>query len=237
MTNAGSDEVREAGLNPEGQDVAEEGVLGSDNVVDTDGLTEEIDRSEDGILQTGEFQGGQSAWDDDLLAGLRDDLIAASTRIKDLEAEVLEQKGNYLRAVADLDNFRKRSQKERLDMIKYQGEDVIRDLLEVLDNLELALSYQDSDHKQLLLGLQMVCRTFVDKLDRWGVRPKTAVGAAFDPATHAAISRITVPTEGHGVVISEIKKAYFYKDKLIRVGEAVVNEVLMVDEVDSESDN
>jgi molecular chaperone GrpE len=169
---------------------------------------------------------GEVAWEDELLAGLRGDLVSAAERIKELEAEVQEQKGNYLRSVADLDNFRKRSHKERLDMVKYQGEEVIRDLLEVLDNLELAISYQDSDQKQLLLGLQMVCKTFVDKLDRWGVRAKSGVGAAFDPATHAAISRVSVANEGHGIVINEVKKPYFYKDKLLRVGEAVVNEVV-----------
>jgi molecular chaperone GrpE len=184
--------------------------------------------------QAEELSAEEGSWEDDLLSGLREDVIASASRIKELEAEVSEQKANYLRSVADLDNFRKRNQKERLDMMKYQGEEVIRDLLEVLDNLELAISYQDSDQKQLLLGLQMVCKTFVDKLDRWGVRPRLAVGTVFDPATHAAISRISVPTEGHGVVINEIKKAYFYKDKLIRVGEAVVNEVVTASEGESE---
>jgi molecular chaperone GrpE len=93
-----------------------------------------------------------------------------------LKAEVAEHKDKYLRALADFENYKKRALKERSELIKYQGERVIGDFLEVLDTLELALNHAESDPKKLSEGLKLIHKMFVDTLGRWEVRPGKAQG-------------------------------------------------------------
>lgn len=137
-----------------------------------------------------------------------------------LEKQVAELRDRYVRLMADFENFKKRTLKEQSELLKYQGEKIVVDLLEVLDNLELALSHSSADPTALKTGLEMVHKLFVEKLGRWEIRGEVSVGAHFDPAKHAAISK--VPGAEAGVIVGELKKPYFYKDKLIRCGEVVV---------------
>lgn len=135
-----------------------------------------------------------------------------------LEAE----KDRSLRLLAEFDNFKRRAIKERGDLLKYQGEQLIGELLEVLDNLELALTYSTADHDKLVSGLQMIQKMFVDKLDKWGVKGESSIGQDFDPAKHSAISKVPLGENRPGTIVGELKKPYYYKDKLIRFGEVVV---------------
>jgi len=96
------------------------------------------------------------------------------------------------------------------------------ELLEVLDNLELALSHSTADHDKLKEGLEMVHKMFVDRLGRWEIRGESGMGNQFDPHKHAAISKVPGNDAQPGTIVGELKKPYFYKDKLIRVGEVVV---------------
>jgi molecular chaperone GrpE len=137
-----------------------------------------------------------------------------------LERDLVEQRDKYLRLFADFENFKRRALKEQSELLKYQGEKIVVDLLEVVDNLELALSHSSGDSDALRTGLEMVYKQFVEKLARWEIRGESGMGAQFDPQKHAAISR--VPGKEAGVIVGELKKPYFYKDKMIRCGEVVV---------------
>jgi molecular chaperone GrpE len=139
-----------------------------------------------------------------------------------LRAEVAEHKDRYIRTLADFENYKKRALKERSELIKYQGERIIGDFLEVLDTLELALTHSESDPKKLSEGIKLIHKMFVDTLGRWEVRADPAMGSDFDPVKHKAISRLVVPNTKSGTVVGELKKPYFYKDKLLRPGEVVV---------------
>ena len=143
-------------------------------------------------------------------------------QLRALQAEVADHKDKYLRALAEFENYKKRALKERSELIKYQGERVIGDFLEVLDNVELDLNHAESDPKKLSEGLKLIHKMFVDTLGRWEVRADSAMGADFDPVKHKAISRMAVPNAKPGTVVGELKKPYFYKDKLLRPGEVVV---------------
>jgi molecular chaperone GrpE len=145
-----------------------------------------------------------------------------SDQIQKLKAEVEENKDKYLRALAEMENFKKRTLKERSEMLKYQGERILYDLLEVLDNLEWAISHSSADADKLKAGLELTHKLFVDALGRWEIRGVSAVGKEFDPVQHQAISKIAVDDTKPGTVINEFKKAYFYKDKLLRPGDVVV---------------
>jgi molecular chaperone GrpE len=138
------------------------------------------------------------------------------------EQDLAEMKDRYLRLMADFENFKKRALKEQSELLKYQGERVLVDLLEVLDNLELALTYSSAEYEKLKQGLEMVHKMFVERLGRWDIRGESSVGREFDPHRHLAISRVPGNSAKPGTILGELKKPYFYKDKLIRVGEVVV---------------
>lgn len=150
------------------------------------------------------------------------DSSEVTQKLTALETELAEIRDKYLRALAELDNYRKRALRERSDLLKYQGEPVLFDFLAVLDNLELALQHSESEPDRLKAGLELIHKQFVDVLKKWEVRPKSALGEEFSPETHGAISRVALDDAPPGTVINEPKKAYFYKDKLLRAGEAVV---------------
>jgi molecular chaperone GrpE len=139
-----------------------------------------------------------------------------------LVKDLAEMRDRYVRLMADFENFKKRALKEQSELLKYQGERVIVDLLEVLDNLELALNHSSADAEKLKTGLEMIKKMFVERLGKWDVRGESGVGAAFDPQRHSAISRVPSAEAKPGTIVGELKKAYFYKDKLIRPGEVVV---------------
>jgi molecular chaperone GrpE len=149
-----------------------------------------------------------------------DEITKADADKVALERELAEQRDKYLRLFADFENFKKRALKEQSELLKYQGERIVIDLLEVVDNLELALSHSSGDSEALRTGLEMVHKQFIEKLGRWEIRGESGMGAQFDPQKHAAISR--VPGKEAGVIVGELKKPYFYKDKMIRCGEVVV---------------
>jgi molecular chaperone GrpE len=137
-----------------------------------------------------------------------------------IEAQLADAKDRYLRLAADFENFKRRALKEQSELLKYQGEKIVVDMLEVLDNLELALSHSSASQESLKTGLEMVLKLFVEKLGKWQIRGESSMGAQFDPQKHSAISR--VPGAESGVIVGELKKPYYYKDKLIRCGEVIV---------------
>jgi molecular chaperone GrpE len=152
-----------------------------------------------------------------------EEIDPSAEHIQRLEAEVAELKDKYLRALAELENVKKRELRERSELLKYQGDRLVADLLPVLDNLELALSHKDADPQQLKTGVEMIQKLFIDALGKWGIRAVSAVGEQFDPSRFAAISKMPSAGAAAGTVIAEARKAYFYKDKLLRPGEVVVS--------------
>lgn len=140
-----------------------------------------------------------------------------------LKAELEDTKDKYLRSLADFENYKKRALKERSELLKYQGDRIVYDLLEVLDNLELALSHADAEPEKLKAGLELIQKLFINVLGRWEIRAVTGLGKEFDPAQQQAISKIALDDTKPGTVINEFKKAYFYKDKLLRPADVVVS--------------
>ena len=112
-----------------------------------------------------------------------------------LNAKVEEAKSNYdryVRQVAELDNFKKRSLREREENARYANETLVRDLLPVIDNLERAIAHAvgGGNGKPLVEGVDMVLKGFLDTLSKHGVQPVAAVGLTFDPAHHEALAQV-----------------------------------------------
>ncbi len=147
-------------------------------------------------------------------------------RVEVAEGEAEEHKDRYLRALADLENTKKRAIKDRADLLKYQGDRIFSELLQVVDNMELALQHAESDPATLKEGVQLIYKLLTDTLGKWEVRSESALGKQFDPSRHSALSQVPTDEEKPGTILNEFRKAYFYKDKLLRPGEVVVASAL-----------
>ena len=153
--------------------------------------------------------------------------------MKSLEQEIEERKKEYnelheryLRVAADFDNYRKRMSKEKADIIAYANEELIKALLNVLDNLERALEHSESseDPGPIVEGVKLVYKHFLSCLEKFGVQPVDASkGQEFDPRCHQAIERVESSDITPGIILSEMLKGYTLKDRLLRPALVVVS--------------
>jgi molecular chaperone GrpE len=149
----------------------------------------------------------------------QEDLAAQlEARIRELEAQVKAEREGALRAAADLDNYRKRAQRDLQEGVRFANERLIKDFLPVVDNLERALGHGSStrDWASLEQGLQMTRKQFEDTLGRHGARPITAVGQPFDPNQHEAMGTTESTAVPPNTVVSEILRGWTLNDRLVR---------------------
>jgi len=133
-------------------------------------------------------------------------------------AERDEFYNKFLRAKADLENYRKRVQRERENMRDFAVIDITRGLLPVLDDLDRALNApRDNRHvKHFLKGIKLIEGQLFKVLEEKGVKPIKATGEAFDPNLHEAVMIDTESDQPDNTVIEELQKGYIYKDKVVR---------------------
>jgi molecular chaperone GrpE len=144
-------------------------------------------------------------------------------RIAALEAEKQELRDRMLRVAAEFENYKKRVRKDLGDAEIKAKETVLKDLIEVLDNLERAVAVEaNADVKSVQQGVQLVLRLFQSKLDRYEVRPIEAKGQPFDPRMHEAISQVPSAEAAPGSVLSELQKGYRIGERLLRPAMVVV---------------
>lgn len=132
-----------------------------------------------------------------------------------LQREVAEHRDRAVRTLADFDNYRKRTERERDELRKFALLDPMRDFVAVADNLDLALRAEGSA-EDLRRGLEMIQRQLMELFRRYSVSAIPAVGQPFDPALHEAVSReeraeVTVPT-----VVDELRRGYRMHERLLR---------------------
>ncbi|HEX4956057.1 MAG TPA: nucleotide exchange factor GrpE [Thermoanaerobaculia bacterium] len=132
-----------------------------------------------------------------------------------LSRELAEVKDLWLRTVADLDNYRKRSEREIREAKRFALFDPMRDLLAVVDNLERALS-AGGTVDDLKRGVEMILQQVRDYLRGYGVKEIEAAGADFDPALHDAVARFEDPGVTHPKVADQLQRGYFLHDRLLR---------------------
>lgn len=138
-------------------------------------------------------------------------------RLATLEAEKNEARERMLRIAAEFENYKKRVRKEQSESESKARESVLRDMLEVIDNLERAVAVgEGADPKTVLQGVQLVLRLFGSKLERYEVKAFEAKGQPFDPRLHDAISQVPTADAPPGSVVSEVQKGYKIGDRLLR---------------------
>ena len=159
-----------------------------------------------------------------------EDEISAQGDAKEAELDALrkdavENYDKYLRAMADIDNLKKRFAKERSELLRYAGENIARDLLDVVDNLGRAASQDiaESGVAEFKKGVGLVLEEFVSILKRHGITTESSIGKEFDPNKHDALVSQPTSDADPGIILEELKQAYFFKDKLLRPAQVVVS--------------
>jgi len=132
-----------------------------------------------------------------------------------LRQENADLRDRSMRTLADFDNFRKRSERERQELKRYALLEPMRELLAVADNLDLALSAEGSAD-DLKRGVEMIQRQMRELLRRFGVTEVPAVGQPFDPTLHEAVSREESPEVKAPTVAAELRRGYRMHDRLLR---------------------
>jgi molecular chaperone GrpE len=141
-------------------------------------------------------------------------------------AEVAGLQDRLLRLQADFENFRKRTLKDRQEALRYGHENVVKDLLPTVDNLERAIEHARSsdggDLEGLLQGVELVLRELRGVLGRHGVEEIAAEGQAFDPAVHEAMAQQPSESVRPNTVIDVFQKGYRLRDRMLRAARVVV---------------
>ncbi len=147
------------------------------------------------------------------------------SELDQLKADIAEQKDKYLRLMAEFDNYKRRTSKERIELIQTAGKDVIVSLLDVLDDCDRAgkqLSMSDDINVQKE-GIQLVYNKIRSTMQSKGLTAMESIGKDFDVELHEAITEVPAPNEKQkGKVIDEITKGYFLNEKIIRFAKVVV---------------
>jgi molecular chaperone GrpE len=153
---------------------------------------------------------------DEEITTLKAQLEFSMGKGREMLEKLKEEHERMLRAVADLDNYRKRAQKEKEEIQKFGVEKLLKDFLPVIDNLDRALEHGTIDFESLKKGVAMTRKLFEDTLGRHGVRPFVAVGKAFDPRLHEAMQQVETADVPPNPVISELVRGYTLNERLMR---------------------
>ncbi|MBC7510742.1 MAG: nucleotide exchange factor GrpE [Ferruginibacter sp.] len=142
-----------------------------------------------------------------------------------IQAELDEQKDKYIRLFAEFDNYKRRSAKERVELIQTAGKEVITSLLDVLDDSERAEKQlqTSNDLEQIKKGIELVFGKLRSTLQAKGLKAMESINTSFDVEKHEAITEIPAPAETlKDKVVDEVQKGYYLNDKIIRFAKVVV---------------
>jgi molecular chaperone GrpE len=150
--------------------------------------------------------------------------VAQEGEIEELKTKIDELNDRYLRQAAEFENYKRRSAKERMELIQTAGKEVITGLLDVLDDSERAQKVMESssDITQIKEGINLVFAKLRNSLLSKGLKPMDAKGKDFDPDLHEAITEIEAGEALKGKVVDEVTRGYYLNDKIIRFAKVVV---------------
>ena len=151
--------------------------------------------------------------------------VEEESELEKLKAELEDQKDKFIRKVAEFDNFRRRSAKEKVELIQTAGKEVITDLLDVLDDCDRAQKQieKSEDNKEIKDGVLLVFNKLRNILSAKGLKPMQTIHEEFNPDLHEAITEISAPNDKlKGKILDEVVKGYYLNDKIIRHAKVVV---------------
>ena len=163
--------------------------------------------------------------DDPITNGEDDPIKELEAKLEAKEKEAVESYDRLLRVSAEFDNFKKRSTREMDEYRKFANQSLIKEMLSVVDNLELAMNSTDGHKaidKDLLQGLEMTHKEILKVFEKFYVKPIDAIGQPFDPAFHEAVMQEETNDSPKNTVINELQRGYMIHDRLLRPSMVVV---------------
>lgn len=154
--------------------------------------------------------------------------LSEESELEKWQQQVAEWKDKYIRLVAEFDNYKKRSFKEKMETIQTAGKDVMMSLLDVLDDSERAEKQMAtaSDIQAIREGMQLVFNKLKHTLNQKGLKSFESIGEPFDVEKHEAVTEIPAPSKKQeGKVLDELQKGYLLNDKLIRHAKVVIGKI------------
>lgn len=144
--------------------------------------------------------------------------LAAKTE----EVKALQDK--YLRLAAEFDNYKRLSQREQRDYVRFANESLLKEVLPIIDNLERAIraSTENQGREGLIQGVELILKQFMETLAKFGVRPVPSVGKTFDPSRHQAVARVESNSVPTGSVVEELQRGYYLHDRILRAAMVTV---------------
>ena len=174
-----------------------------------------------------ESGGDPDASEEDLSSDRAPEDGASPPRIAELERELAEAKDRTLRIAADLENFRKRALKDREEAHHFGHQNLVKDLLPSVDNLERAVDHARKGGEEsasgLLEGVELVLRELHSVLSKHGVTSIEALGQPFDPSLHEAMAQIPDGSQPPGTVVEVFQRGYQLRNRLLRPARVVVS--------------
>lgn len=138
-----------------------------------------------------------------------------------LRAQLAESNDKFLRVFAEFDNYKRRVSKERLDLIKTAGSEMVVSLLPILDDFERAMKFSQNEEGKS--GVELIYQKLRSTLEAKGLKRMESIGMDFDADLHEAITSIPAPTENlKGKVVDESECGYFYNEKVVRYAKVIV---------------
>ena len=151
--------------------------------------------------------------------------VADDSEADKLNEQIAEQKDKYIRLLAEFENYKRRTSKERLELIQTAGKDIIVSLLDVLDDCDRAEKQMKNsqDIDQIKEGIQLIFNKLRNTMQNKGLKAMESKQEDFDVEKHEAITEIPAPTKNQvGKVVDEVQKGYYLNDKIIRFAKVVV---------------
>lgn len=149
---------------------------------------------------------------------LAQELEALRARVAELEKQVEEEHAQYLRAMADFQNFRRRHAEQRGELQQFANREMILALLPIVDNFEraLAAAEKNQSYEALVGGVALTLRQLQEFLNKHGVKPIEAIGKEFDPNLHEAVMRVEDGEHPENTVVDELQKGYTMHSRVLR---------------------
>lgn len=193
--------------------------------------TESVEARQSGRRGEGQGKGGGSSADKMLLEALSEELQTGKQQFEELTKEKDDLQERLLRLQAEFENFRRRGLKERQEAHNYGHQNLVKDLLPTVDNLERAIAASagsaegsgGEDLQALLQGIELVQREFLGVLGKYGVARIEAANRPFDPNVHEAMTQIVDDSVPSGTVVQVLEEGYKLRDRMLRPSRVVVS--------------
>lgn len=138
--------------------------------------------------------------------------------LRQLDEKASQNYDRYLRALAEMENYKKRAARERAELLRYAGEDLLIEILPGVDNLERTLAHRDenTDLNKVIAGIELIQKQFIQALEKNGVTAIDKVPSPFDPSIHQALQKVEDASLPDDTVVEILQKGYIFNGKVIR---------------------